>query len=60
LAVKQPHYAPKAKRVVYMFQAGAPSHIELFDWKPELAKHDGKLPPADLRRLDALRPRQRS
>ena len=48
LAVKQPHHAPKAKRVVYMFQAGAPSHLELFDWKPELAKHDGKLPPADL------------
>jgi hypothetical protein len=48
LAVKQPHYTPKAKRVVYMFQAGAPSHLELFDWKPELAKHDGKLPPADL------------
>ncbi|MFM8709602.1 MAG: DUF1501 domain-containing protein, partial [Planctomycetia bacterium] len=48
LAVKQPHYAPKAKRVVYMFQAGAPSHLELFDPKPELAKHDGKLPPADL------------
>jgi hypothetical protein len=34
--------------VIYMFQAGAPSHLELFDWKPELAKHDGKLPPADL------------
>jgi hypothetical protein len=48
LAVKQPHYAPQAKRVVYMFQAGAPSHLELFDWKPELAKNDGKLPPADL------------
>ena len=48
LAVKPPHYAPKAKRVVYMFQAGAPSHLELFDWKPELAKNDGKLPPADL------------
>jgi hypothetical protein len=48
LAVKQPHYVPKAKRVVYMFQAGAPSHLELFDPKPELAKHDGKLPPADL------------
>jgi hypothetical protein len=48
LAVKQPHHAPKAKRVVYMFQAGAPSHLELFDPKPELAKHDGKLPPADL------------
>ena len=48
LAVKQPHHAPQAKRVVYLFQAGAPSHLELFDWKPVLARHDGKLPPADL------------
>jgi hypothetical protein len=48
LAVRRPHHAAKAKRVIYMFQAGAPSHLELFDWKPELAKHDGKLPPADL------------
>jgi len=48
LAVKPPHYAPKAKRVVYMFQAGAPSHLELFDWKPELAKRDGTLPPGNL------------
>ncbi len=48
LAVKRPHHVAKAKRVIYMFQAGAPSHLELFDWKPELAKHDGKLPPADL------------
>jgi hypothetical protein len=48
LAVKPPHHAPRAKRVVYLFQAGAPSHLELFDWKPELAKHDGKLPPAEL------------
>jgi len=48
LVVKPPHHAPRAKRVVYMFQAGAPSHLELFDWKPQLAKHDGKLPPADL------------
>jgi hypothetical protein len=48
LAVKPPHYAPKAKRVVYMFQAGAPSHLELFDWKPELAKRDGTLPPGSL------------
>ena len=53
LAVRQPHHAPKAKRVVYMFQAGAPSHLELFDWKPELAKHDGQLPPAGL--LDGYR-----
>ena len=31
-----------------MFQAGAPSHLELFDYKPELAKRDGQLPPAEL------------
>jgi len=48
LAVKPPHHAPRAKRVVYLFQAGGPSHLELFDWKPELAKRDGKLPPAEL------------
>ncbi|MDX1965222.1 MAG: DUF1501 domain-containing protein [Pirellulales bacterium] len=48
MAPKQPHFPPKAKRVVYLFQAGAPSHLELFDNKPELAKWDGKLPPAEL------------
>jgi hypothetical protein len=48
LAPKAPHYAPKAKRVVFLFMAGAPSHLELFDYKPELAKHDGALPPPDL------------
>jgi hypothetical protein len=48
LAPRQPHYAAKAKRVIYIFQAGAPSHLELFDNKPELAKHDGQLPPAEL------------
>jgi hypothetical protein len=48
LAPRQPHFAPKAKRVIYMFQAGAPSHLELFDYKPELAKRDGQLPPAEL------------
>jgi hypothetical protein len=48
LAEKKPHYAAKAKRVIYLFMGGAPSHLELFDHKPELAKWDGKLPPADL------------
>jgi uncharacterized protein (DUF1501 family) len=48
LAPKHPHFPAKAKRVIYLFQAGAPSHLELFDYKPELAKWDGKLPPADL------------
>ena len=48
LAPRAPHYPAKVKRVIYMFQAGAPSHLELFDFKPELAKRDGQLPPAAL------------
>ena len=48
LAAKQPHFTPKAKRVIYLFMAGAPSHLELFDYKPELTKWNGKPPPADL------------
>ena len=48
LAPRSPHHAPRAKRVVYMFQAGAPSHLELFDHKPELARRNGSLPPAEL------------
>jgi hypothetical protein len=48
LAARASHFAPKAKRVIYLFMAGAPSHLELFDRKPELAKWDGKLPPPDL------------
>ncbi|HVX10830.1 MAG TPA: DUF1501 domain-containing protein [Pirellulales bacterium] len=48
LAPRQPHFPAKAKRVIYLFQAGAPSHLELFDNKPELAAHDGKLPPPEL------------
>lgn len=48
LAPRQPHYAGKAKRVIYIFQAGAPSHLELFDNKPKLSKHNGQLPPAEL------------
>jgi len=48
LAPRQAHFPAKAKRVIYIFQAGAPSHLELFDNKPELTKHDGQLPPAEL------------
>lgn len=44
----QPHFAPKAKNVIFLFMAGAPSHLELFDNKPQLAKFDGTLPPAEL------------
>jgi hypothetical protein len=48
LAVRQPHYTPRAKRVVFLFMAGAPSHLELLDFKPQLAKYDGTLPPKNL------------
>ena len=48
LAPKVPHFTAKAKRVIYLFMAGAPSHLELFDYKPQLAKFDGTLPPAEL------------
>jgi len=48
LAPKQPHFPAKAKNVIFLFMAGAPSHLELFDYKPELAKWNGKLPPAEL------------
>ncbi len=37
-----PHFAPKAKRVIYMFQSGAPSQLDLFDYKPQLAKRHGE------------------
>ena len=40
-----PHFAPKAKRVIYLFQSGAPSQIDLFDYKPQLRKvHKQELP----------------
>ena len=48
LSPKQPHFAPKAKNVIFLFMAGAPSQLELLDNKPELVKFDGTLPPASL------------
>jgi hypothetical protein len=48
LAPKLPHYAPKAKSVIFLFQAGAPSHLDLFDRKPMLEKFNGTLPPKEL------------
>lgn len=45
---KQPHFKPRAKRVIYLFQAGGPSQLEMFDFKPGLAKYDGKPCPPEL------------
>jgi hypothetical protein len=41
-AVTVPHYPIRAKRVIHLCMAGGPSHLETFDWKPELAKLDGQ------------------
>jgi hypothetical protein len=48
LMPRTPHFPPTAKRVIYLFMAGAPSHLDLFDYKPELAKRNGTLPPASV------------
>src|SRR3954471_10015144 len=42
LAPKMPQFAPKAKSVIYLHMAGAPSQLELFDYKPTLQKYTGK------------------
>jgi len=41
-------FAPKAKNVIYLQQCGGPSHVDLFDFKPELEKRDGELTPESL------------
>lgn len=52
-----PHHAPRAKRVIYLFQNGAPSHVDLFDYKPMLRKWHGREIPAEVqggRRLSTM------
>src|SRR5688500_11724581 len=43
------HFAPKAKRVIYLFMSGGPSHIDLFDYKAKLAEYNGQELPASIR-----------
>ena len=45
---KAPHFAPRAKAVIYLFMAGARSQLDLFDNKPMLGKYEGQTVPADL------------
>jgi len=44
-----PHFSPKVKRVIYLFQSGAPSQLELFDYKPKLKEMFGQELPASIR-----------
>lgn len=46
--VPGPHFAPKAKRVIYLFQSGGPSHLDLFDYKPLLNKLNGQEIPDEI------------
>src|SRR5580765_8799722 len=48
LAPRQPHFQAKAKRVIYLFMGGAPSQLDLFDYKPSLKKYDGKPVPKEV------------
>jgi hypothetical protein len=57
------HFAPKAKRVIYLFMSGGPSHIDLFDYKAELREHHGEELPASVRmgqRLTGMTASQKS
>ncbi len=48
------HFAPKAKRIIYLFQSGGPSHIDLFDYKPHLEKVHGEDLPDSIRKGQRL------
>ncbi len=59
----QPHFAPKAKRIIYLFMSGAPSQLDLFDYKPLLNQRNGEQLPDSVRgnqRLTAMSGHQSS
>ena len=51
LAPKEHHFTPRAKRVIFLFMKGGPSHMDTFDYKPQLQKYDGKPLPFDKPRV---------
>src|SRR5215470_5187363 len=50
----KPHFEPKAKRIIYLFMAGGPSQLDLFDYKPLLNKMDGQDLPESVRKGQRL------
>jgi hypothetical protein len=48
MSARMPHFAPKAKRVIYLFMAGGPSQLDLFEDKPKLREFSGQAPPPAL------------
>jgi hypothetical protein len=53
LATKPPHFTPRAKRVIFLFMSGGPSQMDLFDYKPRLAKGSGEVLPYALPKTEA-------
>jgi hypothetical protein len=51
LAIKAPQYAARAKRIIFIFLSGGPSHVDLFDPKPKLAEYNGKPLPFEMPKL---------
>src|SRR6516225_2608524 len=51
LAVRAPHFAPKAKRIIFLFMHGGPSQVDTFDYKPDLKKFDNKPYPGEKPRV---------
>src|SRR5437868_1837642 len=47
-SVRAPHFAPRARRIIFLFMSGGPSHVDTFDPKPALARHEGEKPSGDL------------
>jgi len=45
---RRTHFAPRARNIIYLFQAGAPSHVDLFDHKPKLTEYDGQKIPEEI------------
>jgi hypothetical protein len=55
LAAGQPHLLPRAKRVIFLFMSGGPSHVDLLDPKPKLAEMNGQPLPFDMPKLERTR-----
>ena len=49
-----PHFTPKVRRIIYLFQSGGPSHLDLFDYKPKLAEMNGEQLPESVRKGQRL------
>lgn len=54
-AVRPPHFSPRAKRVIFLYMPGGPSHVDLFDPKPELTRRNGQPLPFERPRLERTR-----